>query len=63
MHPLKPREINRPAVERGNRINTDAVETVRAGLVERNHVRMGFDHFQKEIFVTHAGKAIALFRL
>src|SRR5262249_19187387 len=58
---VKTGQLEDPAIERVDGINSDAKKPVRALLVERNNPRIYFHTFQKKLFVTDAGKTIFFF--
>src|SRR4029453_14847781 len=62
VHALEAGISIRPTLERADRVDPDAVEAVRAALIEGDHLRADLDAPQKEVLVAHARETIFLLR-
>ena len=60
IHPVETGIVIGPALERADGIDADAVKTVRARLIERNHGGIHFHVLQQEILVAHPRQPVLL---
>src|SRR6185295_10919376 len=60
IHPVEPGVLISPALERADGIDADAVQTVRARLVERNHGGIHLHDLEQEILVAHPRQPVLL---
>ena len=60
-HSLETGETKAPTIERRNSVDPHSKQSVRPGLVERNHARIDFDQLQKKILVAHSRQLFLFF--
>ena len=59
--PIETGETKAPTIERRNSVDPHSKQSVRPGLVERNHARIDFDQLQKKILVAHSRQLFLFF--